>query len=108
MPRRAATNKGCALLPRTEMPPEILPCTREPDLERHRTLRKSCKIRTLTQERERRLRSGIDGKIKATVSLRAVGGRKCLSAHCFGWHCSGTVQNAPVPLQGKRRLESIS
>jgi hypothetical protein len=49
MPRRATTNKGCALLPRTEMPPEILPCTREPDLERHRTLRKSCKIRTLTK-----------------------------------------------------------
>src|SRR6266403_2522396 len=37
-----------------------------------------------------------DGKIKATVSLRAVEGRKCLSAHCFGWHCNGTVQTAPV------------
>src|SRR5439155_24666939 len=49
-----------------------------------------------------------DGKIKATVSLRAVEGRKCLSAHCFGWHCNGTVQNALVPLQRKRRLESIS
>ena len=35
-----------------------------------------------------------DGKIKATVSLRAVESRKCLSAHCFGWHSNGTVQNA--------------
>jgi hypothetical protein len=35
------------------------------------------------RERERRPRSGIDGKIKATVSLRAVEGRKCLSAHLF-------------------------
>ena len=34
MSRRATTNKGCALLPRIEMPPEILPCTRELDLER--------------------------------------------------------------------------
>ena len=49
-----------------------------------------------------------DGKIKATVSLRAVGGRKCLFAHCFEWHCTGTLQNAPVPLQRKRRLKSIS
>jgi len=31
-----------------------------------------------------------DGKIKATMSLRAVGGRKCLSAHCFVWHRNGT------------------
>src|SRR2546427_9198747 len=63
MPRRATTNKGCALLPRTEMPPEILPCTREPDLERHRTLRKSCKIRTLTARQQ-------DGKGKAPPSVR--------------------------------------
>src|SRR5258708_29527391 len=48
------------------------------------------------------------GKIKAMVSFRAVEGRKCLSAHCFGWHCNGTAQNAPVPLQRKRCSESIS
>ena len=45
------------------------------------------------EARQRKGRRGLsgrlasDGKIKATVSLRAVGGRKCLSAHCF----DGTV-----------------
>src|SRR6266700_1753853 len=34
-----------------------------------------------------------DGKIKATMSLRAVGGRKCLSAHCL-WHCSAPYEAA--------------
>jgi len=57
---------------------------------------------------DRGFAAGLDGKIKATVSLRAVEGRKCLSAHCFGWHCNGTAQNAPVPLQPKRCSESIS
>src|SRR6266581_8502987 len=43
-----------------------------------------------------------DGKIKATMSLRAVGGRKCLSAHCFGWHCSGTVLGGLVPFEPRK------
>ena len=51
------------------------------------------------------IRSEIDGKIKATMSVRAVGGRKCLFPHES--HCDGTVQNASVPLQRKRHLESI-
>jgi hypothetical protein len=54
------------------MPPEILPCTREPDLERHRTLRKSCKIRTLTVNR------GRQGKSAAFGRAHVVGGDEVL------------------------------
>src|SRR5260370_42230296 len=86
MPRRAATNKGCALLPRTEMPPEILPWTREPDLERHRTLRKSCLIRTLTS------RPGI-ARLKRMAPSLAIA-RKYRGLHT-GWETArATVQKA--------------
>ena len=55
------------------MPPEILPCTREPDLERHRTLRKSCKIRTLTYRAD-----GRQGKSAAFGRAHVVGGVEVL------------------------------
>jgi hypothetical protein len=57
------------------MPPEILPCTREPDLERHRTLRKSCKIRTLTVSgwERRQVDRGWQGKSAAFGRAHVVG-----------------------------------
>jgi hypothetical protein len=36
-----------------------------------------------------------------------VGGRKCLFAHCFEWHCGGTVQNASVPAATKKAFGSV-
>src|SRR5262245_57578017 len=39
------------------------------------------------------------------MSPRAVGGRKCLSAHYFGWHCNGTALDGLVPRSNRETIE---